>query len=166
MFRFPIISSTFITKSVSGITPMGMRSTRLTPISVVDIKINTFYASLFLEEVFICFLCLCHYISGCLYRVASAFILYFELSVKKGVFRPLSWIAPNLSFFNVKIQILWSTTASQRFYLALWTDFWEVSAEWTKILSLLIFLIKSAVCSLFISRHRLRFAWVLFFAVS
>ena len=104
-FWFPIISSTFITKSVSGITPMGMRSTRLTPISVVDIKINTFYASLFLEEVFICFLCLCHYISGYLYRAASAFMLYFIIR-KNGSFQTAVMDCSQPDDFNIKTKFL------------------------------------------------------------
>lgn len=104
-FRFPIICSTFITKSVSGITPMGMRSTRLTPISVVDIKINTFYASLFLEEVFICFLCLYHYISGYLYRAASAFMLYFIIR-KNGSFQTAVMDCSQPDDFNIKTKFL------------------------------------------------------------
>ena len=59
---------------------MGMWFTRLTPISVVDIIINTFHTFLFLEEIFICLLYLCHISVGCLYRAASAFMLNFELS--------------------------------------------------------------------------------------
>lgn len=36
-----------------------------------------------------------HIYCTCLYSVGCGFMLYFELSVKMGVFRPLSWIAPN-----------------------------------------------------------------------
>lgn len=64
-----------------------------------------------------------HIFAGCLYRAASAFMLYFGLSVKMGVLSRCSGNLPTDPKINKKMRVIF---ASQRFLLG---GLSELSAE-------------------------------------